>query len=86
MDLEKQRQLDLKWVHEKAEELGAKFDSVQIFVSRQDPTTDTTISVNAGTGNWHARRGQVREWLLKQDEFSRLAAIEEAEEADEEEE
>ncbi len=47
------------------------FDSVQVFCTRFDSENDQTISINRGDGNWFARSGQVREWLIKQDEQSR---------------
>ncbi len=41
------------------------FDSVQIFCTRCNG--DGTVSATFGGGNWYARKGQVDEWILKQD-------------------
>ena len=57
-------QIDVERVRPHVEALAAKFDSVQVFVTRHDPTTGGTIAVNLGEGNQYARRGQVREWML----------------------
>ena len=47
------------------------FDTIQIFVSRIDPKDQKTHYEAAGQGNWMARSGQVREWLIVQDEVLR---------------
>jgi hypothetical protein len=47
------------------------FDSVQIIATRHAPDEDGTIHASWGEGNWYARYGSVREWLLKKDEASR---------------
>ncbi|MDD2479098.1 MAG: hypothetical protein PHS31_04330 [Victivallaceae bacterium] len=43
-------------------------DSVQIFVSKlfDDGNTGTYTD---GKGNWYARKGQVREWVEKENRF-----------------
>jgi hypothetical protein len=69
--------LDLKRVREHVDQLAAKFDTVQVFATRFDITTGNTVAVNVGAGNWHARRGQVEEWVTKQDEIIRAEALEE---------
>lgn len=74
MDLNRQQDLDIERVREHVEALAGKFDTVQIFVTRHDPTEESTVSYNVGAGNWHARKGQVTEWVLQQDEASRLEA------------
>ena len=51
------------------ESLGEHFDTVQIFVTRHEPTTeDGTIAFRSGAGNWYARYGQIREWLIMADQ------------------
>lgn len=67
-----QQDLDLKRVEDHVAQLGEHFENVQIFASRfcsdeSDPEAGT-VSVNWGAGNWHARRGQVAEWMLKENE------------------
>lgn len=72
MDDEKDRDVEL--LKKAAESLGEHFDSVQIFASRHEPETENgTVSCNEGTGNWFARIGQVREWLIRRDEESKEA-------------
>jgi len=50
--------------------LAEHFDTVVIMVTRyrQD---GVTVAADRASGNWYARMGQVREWLLKTDEQSR---------------
>jgi hypothetical protein len=50
--------------------LGEHFDTVQIFVTRSEPDGET-VTVQLGSGNWCAREGFVREWLVRQDERAR---------------
>lgn len=66
---------DLKRVTEALNSLGEHFDSVHIFATRHEPATENgTVAVQRGVGNWFARYGQVREWVLKRDESSREQA------------
>ncbi len=58
------------------EDLGEHFDNVQIFANRFDPE-DGTISVNWGSGNWFARKGQVEGWIEKEQERARREVREE---------
>ena len=65
---------DTEMVERHVRELGEHFDSVQILVSRHEPETeDGTISISNGSGNWFARYGQTREWLIKAEERTRDA-------------
>lgn len=51
------------------EELGEHFDTVQIFATRHESGEEGgTINMAYGAGNWFARYGQIREWLIKADE------------------
>jgi hypothetical protein len=66
---------DIKRLEDAANLLGEHFDSVRIFATRYDPSIEKgTVTANAGVGNWYASYGQVREWLIKHDEFARLDA------------
>ena len=47
------------------------FETAQVFVTRH--TASGTVNVNKGLGNWFARRGQVAEWLVKENENSRAS-------------
>ena len=60
---------DLELLQKAIDTLGEHFDSVQIFATRHD--TDGTKSIQKGCGNWFARYGQVREWMLKEEQSSR---------------
>lgn len=63
---------DIDRLRKHVEQLGEHFDSVSIFCTRHEPETeDGTIQISDGCGNWFARYGQVREWLLRSEERSR---------------
>lgn len=46
-------------------QLHEHFESVQIIVTRHDVEEDGTVLAHHGEGNWFARYGSVKEWLLK---------------------
>ena len=63
---------DVKMLREAAEKLSEHFDSVHIFTTRYESSLDHgTVNVNYGTGNWFARYGQIRTWLVKAEEQTR---------------
>ncbi|MDD5350043.1 MAG: hypothetical protein PHQ12_07515 [Chthoniobacteraceae bacterium] len=47
-------------------------DSVRVFGTIHDGPTDSTDTFTDGGGNLYAQHAQVREWLIQQDEISRL--------------
>lgn len=51
--------------------VGEHVESVQVFVSYQSESGETTRSYTKGMGNLHARHGHVREWMLIQEEYAR---------------
>lgn len=61
-------------------QLSEHFDSVQIFVTRHDGESGSTLGVNLGEGNWYARRGHVEDWLTAIDNVTASEAIEDREE------
>lgn len=70
MDVKEKADLDLVEKHVK--QLGEFFDSVQIFTTRHEQgEKDGTINIALGCGNWFSRYGQVRDYLVKQDERTR---------------
>lgn len=69
--MEKPEQEDLTRCRKAVEDLSEFFDSVQIFATRHDGKDIGTVNVNFGCGNWFARKGQVSEWLLKEEESTR---------------
>lgn len=73
MSAESKSDADLALVKRHVEELGEHFDAIQIFASRYEPALeDGTVNVQMGTGNWFARYGHVRDWLIKEEEATRL--------------
>lgn len=54
--------------------LSEHFDAVHIFVTRNEGDKDQTRCANRGSGNWHARYGQIREWLIYEDQRIRECA------------
>jgi hypothetical protein len=50
--------------------LSEHFDNIQILASSIDENGDT-LSFQRGRGNWHARLGQMRAFLICQDESYR---------------
>ena len=66
------RDLDLLKSH--ATRLAEHFESVQIFCTRHMPSeVDGTITAAWGEGNWFARYGSVREWVVKEEERMRVS-------------
>lgn len=73
-------EIDMERLKTTVENLAEHFDTVHIFVTRvSDEEVDEGGTVNAcfGTGNWFARSGQIKEWVLKQDERARKEVREE---------
>lgn len=50
-------------------QLVEHFDSVQIIATKRHQAG--TLIVPRGEGNWYARYGSVRDWVLRQEEDSR---------------
>jgi hypothetical protein len=42
--------------------------SVQIFITMHDSGDGSTKHMTHGLGNWYAREGQVREWVIENEE------------------
>jgi hypothetical protein len=64
---------DLERLQSAARALGEHFDSVQIVCTRHDPIQQGgTVITHAGVGNWYARFGSIRSWLVHNDESMRL--------------
>jgi hypothetical protein len=69
----KERDEDLERVKKAVSDLGEHFDTVQIFITRQEPGQKSTQHIALGSGNWFARYGQVREWMIREDESARVS-------------
>lgn len=71
---------DIELVKKHVEALGEHFDSVHIFCTRHEAGEENgTVQLNQYAGNFFARYGQVREWLIRQEEQSRQAVRNEQE-------
>jgi len=69
---------DMARVQSAIDALGEHFDTVQILTTRHEEGSDGgTVNVSLGSGNWFARYGQCREWLIKQEERTRKSIQEE---------
>lgn len=72
-DLSAQAQSDLSQLKLATTQLGEHFDTVQIFVTRYEPAEDGgTTNIHYGTGNWFARFGHVRDWIVKREEDAKI--------------
>ena len=64
---------DLAMVRFHLNALAEHFDSVQIFVTRcEEGQLGGTIHISLGSGNWFCRYGQTRQWVIQEDEESRI--------------
>lgn len=71
---------DLERCKAAAAELGEYFDTVQIIVTRHEPTIEGgTIKAHGSAGNYFGRLGSVRSWLIEQDEGIRQQERQESE-------
>ncbi len=71
--LDQQRREDMERVIRHVDQLCEHFDTVHIFATRHMPAEhDGTIIINQGSGNWSARYGQVREWIIMEEERMRV--------------
>ncbi len=80
-DTDQDESEDLKRIYDAAVKLGEFFDNVSIFVSKHEQGEEGgTIHLNTGVGNFFARYGQVRDWMLREDERSRAKGREDQDE------
>lgn len=64
---------DVARVRQAAQALAEYYDSVQIFASRDESGEhEGTVNVHIGVGNWFARYGQVKDWVIKIEEQTRV--------------
>lgn len=66
---DEQRDKKLKLLDNQVRVLMQNFDSVHIFATKfeTDGAESKTAHYVRGDGNWFTRYGQVREWLLRQE-------------------
>lgn len=78
MTIEEDSKISRERVDKAIAGLGEHFDHIQIFVSKlaspDDAEGQKIYSYHAGNGNWLGRYGQVREWLIYEEERIRNAA------------
>lgn len=54
--------------------LGEQFDTIHIFATRHESgEKHGTLRFSEGVGNWYARYGQIRDWLVREEETTREA-------------
>lgn len=64
--------IDMEMLRRATESLEEHFDTIHIFATRHEQgSLSGTVNANYGSGNWFARRGQIRDWAIKQDEYTR---------------
>lgn len=64
---------DAEMLRQHVNQLGEFFDTVQIFCTRRESFEKSGTSHFAlGAGNWFARYGQLRNWILEQNEYTKL--------------
>lgn len=69
-----QEDADMAEVDKALNVLGEHFDSVQILCTRYKGGDDGgTVNISRGTGNWFARYGQMKEWLIREEETLRMS-------------
>lgn len=71
-EYQERKDADHKAVKEACLRLMRRFDCVQIFASRydrsEDNTDDETVSIQYGKGNWLARYGLAKRYVLMNDQ------------------
>jgi hypothetical protein len=58
---------DMKMLRDSTARLMEHFHTVHIFATRHISTDEGTTAAQYGEGNWYARRGQIGDWITKQD-------------------
>lgn len=53
-------------------------DSVRVFVTSHDGVADNSYAFSMGKGNFFAQVGQVREWIVRQDQYIKIDACKES--------
>lgn len=64
---------DRKFIDAKVAEMMERFDSVMVFATKHEGGDDgLTRGYNRGRGNFFTRYGQIREWLIYEEEATRV--------------
>ena len=65
---EESQDIDLSLIEQHVRELKRHFDTVHIFTTRHEPVlSGGTNSFQAGEGSWPARYGQIKLFLIRQE-------------------
>jgi hypothetical protein len=72
---EKEADAQMELIENAFRTLSEHFDTVSIFATRHISDDRGTLKWTRGGGNWYARYGQVREWVLAEE--SRLSKTKE---------
>ena len=54
--------------------LAEHFDTVQVFCTKKCDGSRGTIRFHEGAGNYYARFGQARQWIIREEELTRREA------------
>lgn len=65
---ERQDKDDSERLQKAIDTLGEFYDAVQIFANRHEPEHGGTIFSSRGVGNWYSRYGQVKTWIISEEE------------------
>lgn len=57
-----------------AQDLSEHVDSVQIFCTLHQGDATVTAAYDSGSGNIFARIGQIKDWVIRQDQFTKTHA------------
>lgn len=68
-DIDEQSVKKLELLKNQCEFLKTSFDTIHIFATKY--SDDDTASFQVGIGNWKARIGQIKDWIIEQDEMTR---------------
>ena len=79
MSTEDQAKADTELLERHVNQLAGHFDTVQILVTRVETSEDKTRGLTRGGGNWFARYGQMREWMLAEEARMKESAVRPAE-------
>ena len=83
MDTNTDSQQARELVDKAVSQLGEHFDSVRIFVTKQlDDGSTNTRAIDSGAGNFYAQLGQIREFIVIQDQYQKNWAIRKDKEAE----
>jgi len=76
-----QQKTELENLDKHIVEIQKTWPNIQIFVNRETGAEEmsigmdmgNTVWISRGVGNWFARKGQVRDWLVGENESERMA-------------